>query len=89
MYMWCSDIAPQFGPILSEQISWVKANDFMGVMIWALDLDDFTGGFCNEGAYPLITEINVALHGDIPTLPPYTSVIDFLLSLSAGHSRLL
>ena len=28
-----------------------------GAMIWSLDLDDFTGNFCNEGKYPLLTAI--------------------------------
>ncbi len=30
-----------------------------GAMIWSLDLDDFTGGFCNEGKYPLLSAIKV------------------------------
>jgi chitinase len=25
-----------------------------GIMFWAPDLDDFTGGSCNEGKYPLM-----------------------------------
>ena len=48
-------------------------------MIWALDLDDFTGGFCNEGKYPLFNTIVRTLWGDrpnpptpAPTLPPTT-----------------
>ena len=31
-----------------------------GIMFWAPDLDDFTGGLCNEGKYPLMnTAINL------------------------------
>jgi len=31
-----------------------------GIMFWALDLDDFTGGFCNESKYPLMnTAVNL------------------------------
>ncbi len=26
-----------------------------GIMFWAPDLDDFTGGLCNQGKYPLMT----------------------------------
>ena len=31
-----------------------------GAMIWSLDLDDFTGNFCNEGKYPLLAAIKVS-----------------------------
>lgn len=30
-------------------------------MVWAIDLDDFTGTFCNEGKFPLITTLKDAL----------------------------
>jgi hypothetical protein len=31
-----------------------------GLMFWAPDLDDFTGGLCNEGKYPMMnTAINL------------------------------
>jgi len=31
-----------------------------GIMFWAPDLDDFTGGLCNEGKYPLMnTAVNL------------------------------
>jgi hypothetical protein len=33
-----------------------------GLMFWAPDLDDFTGGLCNEGKYPMMnTAINLQL----------------------------
>lgn len=28
-----------------------------GAMIWSLDLDDFTGRFCGQGKYPLLTKV--------------------------------
>ena len=30
-------------------------------MVWALDLDDFTGDFCGEGKWPLMTAIKTSL----------------------------
>ena len=30
-------------------------------MIWSLDLDDFTGKFCNEGKYPLLSAAKVTI----------------------------
>ena len=40
------------------QINWIKNNNFPGFMVWAPDLDDFAGSFCNQGKYPLLTAMN-------------------------------
>ena len=40
-------------------------------MYWALDLDDFTGGNCNQGTYPLIRAVNAEL--DSGTTTPTTT----------------
>ena len=47
----------------------MKQNGFAGVMVWALDLDDFTGTGCGLGQYPLLTAINEEL-GSIAAQPP-------------------
>lgn len=30
-------------------------------MVWALDMDDFSGSFCNQGQYPLIKTLQLEL----------------------------
>lgn len=51
----------------------MKDNGFSGFMVWTLALDDFSGSFCSEGKYPLLTAMNNALNaqgGSGPTTPP-------------------
>lgn len=40
--------------LLKEKCLYVKNNGLAGIGIWTLDLDDFSGYFCNTGAYPVI-----------------------------------
>nr|XP_048299352.1 acidic mammalian chitinase-like [Myodes glareolus] len=58
------------------KVQWLKQNNFGGAMIWAIDLDDFTGSFCNQGKFPLTSTLSKALGvykrctaPDVPTEP--------------------
>merc|ERR1719167_1441407 len=51
---------------------YIKDKGLGGGMIWALDLDDFTGS-CGDGNYPLLNTINRILGGETWTPPATTS----------------
>ncbi|KAM9319223.1 chitotriosidase-1-like [Gastrophryne carolinensis] len=45
------------------KVKFLKESGFGGAMVWAIDLDDFSGTFCNEGKYPLINHLKSLLAG--------------------------
>ncbi|XP_061170028.1 uncharacterized protein LOC133179255 [Saccostrea echinata] len=51
-----------------EKTKWTMDHGYAGVMIWALDQDDFTGHFCKAGKYPLLSAINKTLRDYTPRL---------------------
>lgn len=42
---------------LEMKLDYITTNGFGGAMVWAPDHDDFNGGFCGNGAYPLLRVI--------------------------------
>ncbi|MEE6508382.1 hypothetical protein FKM82_020867 [Ascaphus truei] len=59
-----------------HKVEFVMQGGFGGGMVWTIDLDDFTGTFCNQGKYPLISKLKELLSGitDGSTTPPPTTV---------------
>ncbi|XP_042348390.1 acidic mammalian chitinase-like [Plectropomus leopardus] len=43
---------------INYKAKYIKENNFGGVSVWSLDLDDFKGQFCKEGKYPLISHLH-------------------------------
>ncbi|XP_063070847.1 acidic mammalian chitinase-like [Engraulis encrasicolus] len=39
------------------KVQWLKQQQFGGGMVWTIDMDDFSGTFCGQGQYPLISTI--------------------------------
>ncbi|XP_071105821.1 chitinase-3-like protein 1 [Haliotis cracherodii] len=42
---------------LRQKVCYIKSSGFGGVMVWAVDLDDFSGADCGQGPYPLLHAI--------------------------------
>lgn len=44
------------------QMEWLKEQGFGGIMVWSIDMDDFSGR-CGSGKYPLLKALNQELEG--------------------------
>ncbi|XP_059166140.1 acidic mammalian chitinase-like [Physella acuta] len=54
---------------LDVKLQWILSNNFGGAMVWALDMDDFTGQFCYQNSWPLMSLVSskVLYAPDTPT----------------------
>ncbi|XP_067287338.1 chitinase-3-like protein 1 isoform X1 [Pseudorasbora parva] len=43
------------------KIKYLQEHSFGGAFVWALDLDDFSGYFCGQGNYPLVSNLKKLL----------------------------
>ncbi|XP_055869384.1 putative chitinase 1 [Biomphalaria glabrata] len=43
---------------VAVKVKWAVRHRLGGIMFWSLDLDDFTGEYCGESRYPLLTAIH-------------------------------
>uniref|UniRef100_A0A3Q3NP35 chitinase n=1 Tax=Mastacembelus armatus TaxID=205130 RepID=A0A3Q3NP35_9TELE len=50
---------------ISAKVKYLTENNFGGVFVWSLDLDDFNGQFCKMGKYPLISHLRSLLLSDL------------------------
>ena len=54
------------------KVKYAMKNKLGGAMLWALDMDDFKGNFCNQGKYPILKTINHYLNPSAKVeLPSY------------------
>lgn len=56
---------------IEVKVKYIMDRKLAGAMIWSLDMDDFTGDFCNQGKYPLLSTVNFYLNpnGNVQKLP--------------------
>ncbi|KAG7221560.1 hypothetical protein INR49_017091, partial [Caranx melampygus] len=52
---------------INAKVNYVTENNFGGVFVWSMDLDDVTGQFCKRGKYPLLSHLHDLLVSGVPT----------------------
>lgn len=48
-------------PLIGGQVAFLNSRQLGGAAVWTLDMDDFSGQFCGQGSYPLISHLKVKL----------------------------
>ncbi|XP_062997927.1 chitinase-3-like protein 1 [Elgaria multicarinata webbii] len=52
---------------VQTKVQYMKNNHLGGVMIWTIELDDFSGFFCKDGKYPLLSAVKQELDKQEPS----------------------
>ncbi|XP_070695379.1 chitinase-3-like protein 1 [Pempheris klunzingeri] len=55
------------------KVDYLKSRRLAGAAVWTLDMDDFSGQFCEQGKYPLISHLKLKLSEDWTTQNTTTS----------------
>ncbi|KAI8494146.1 Endochitinase 1 [Branchiostoma belcheri] len=55
---------------LQYKVEYLKSKNLGGAMVWAYDIDDFSGSSCGQGPYPLMNAIKNLLGGLSGGIPP-------------------
>uniref|UniRef100_A0A3B5B540 Acidic mammalian chitinase-like n=1 Tax=Stegastes partitus TaxID=144197 RepID=A0A3B5B540_9TELE len=59
---------------IDAKVDYLKSRRLGGATIWTLDMDDFSGQFCEQGKYPLISYLKAKLcEGEAATLYNWTT----------------
>ncbi|XP_068449545.1 chitinase, acidic.1 [Clinocottus analis] len=71
----------------SSKVQWMTANNLGGAHVWTLDMDDFGGNFCSDGAYPLIKHLRMSMGFAPPptTTPAPTTTRDPIKDFCSGR----
>ena len=49
--------------VVACQAQYIVGEGLAGAMFWSMDYDDFTGQYCDDGAYPLLRRVRAVLSG--------------------------
>ncbi|RNA08689.1 acidic mammalian chitinase-like [Brachionus plicatilis] len=60
---------------IEVKVEYIIKHKLGGGMLWSLDMDDFTGTFCNQGKYPILTTVNVLLNPKLKRPMPDAKIL--------------
>lgn len=55
--------------LADHQVDYLRSWQLGGAAVWTLDMDDFSGQFCEQGKYPLISHLKDKLREGESILP--------------------